>query len=201
MVRELMPPGYKPGTPGQGTHVLTQAVITPEDLPPENIAEQAGLRLIIVGKIQESLEGCACPMGVLGREFLTKLDLNEKEVALVDMEAGIEHFGRGVESGLNTVLMIVEPSFESINMAERIQRLASGIGIKRVGAIVNKASSESMSDRLVEELKKREVSILGALPYDEEVFTAGLEGQPLAEHRGKTGEAIRKIVDALLSSF
>jgi CO dehydrogenase maturation factor len=46
---------------------------------------------VSIGKILQSLEGCACPMGVLSREFLKKLYLNENTVAVVDMEAGVEH--------------------------------------------------------------------------------------------------------------
>ena len=44
-------------------------------------------------------------MGVLSREFLKKLCLNANEIAIVDMEAGIERFGRGVESSIDAVLM------------------------------------------------------------------------------------------------
>jgi len=42
----------------------------------------------------------ACPMGALSREFLERLCLKEDEVAFVDMEADIEHFG-GRETSLD----------------------------------------------------------------------------------------------------
>ncbi len=200
MVRQLMPPGYKPGESGEGTHVLAQARISLDDLPPENIVEKDNLRLIVIGKISEPLEGCACPMGVLGREFLGKLQLKEDEIALVDMEAGIEHFGRGVELSLDSVLIIVEPSFESINLAERIKHLAEGIGIKQVWAVLNKVRSEELDMKLSADLAKRNVRVIGSIPYDEEVFTACLEGQPLSIARGKSKEAIHKIVDFILSN-
>ncbi|MDD5703750.1 MAG: hypothetical protein PHU23_17080, partial [Dehalococcoidales bacterium] len=89
MVRELMPPGYKPGTPDSGTNVLARAEIALSDLPSVNVAEKDGVRLVVIGKIAEPLEGCACPMGVLGREFLGKLRLADREIVLADMEAGI----------------------------------------------------------------------------------------------------------------
>ena len=62
--------------------------------------EKDGIRLVAIGKILQSLEGCACPMGVLSREFLKKLRLKDKEITIVDMEAGVEHFGRGVETSI-----------------------------------------------------------------------------------------------------
>jgi len=43
-------------------------------------------------------------MGVLSREFLRKLSLSRDEIAIVDMEAGVEHFGRGVETSIDNVL-------------------------------------------------------------------------------------------------
>jgi CO dehydrogenase maturation factor len=199
MVRELMPPGYTPAESGKGTHVLTQARIRIDDLPPENAAEKDDLRLVVVGKIAEPLEGCACPMGVLGREFLSKLKLRDNEIALVDMEAGIEHFGRGVESGLDAVLIVVEPSFESISLAERIRYLAQGIGIRKIVVILNKVGSETLSTKLSLELRKRDVEVIGEIPYDETVFNAGLEGRALSREQGSIPDALHKISDWILS--
>jgi CO dehydrogenase maturation factor len=199
MVRELLPPGYKPGAPGVSTNVLTQAKITLADLPLANVAKQDNLNLIIVGKINEPLEGCACPMGVLGREFLGKLSLAKNEIVIADMEAGLEHFGRGVESSLDTVLAVVEPSFESVNLAERIQHLAGGIGIQRFWVILNKVSSKKLQARLETELTSRGIPIIGAIPYDDEVFTACLEGRAISKNSRKISRALNQITNSLLA--
>ena len=42
--------------------------------------------------------------GCLNREFLKKLKLDKNELVIVDMEAGVEHFGRGIEDSIDTVL-------------------------------------------------------------------------------------------------
>lgn len=199
MVRQLMPPGYKPSKAKEGTHILTQASITLEEIPQENIASNGNLSLVVIGKIVEALEGCACPMGVLGREFLGKLDLKDKEIAITDMEAGIEHFGRGFESSLDRVLIVVEPSFESISLAERIKHLSSGIGINEVQAIINKVSSDSVAKKLNEEMAKRDVAVIGAIPYDDAIFTADLEGQALSAANSNIAPALRQIVDSILA--
>ena len=198
MVRELMPPGYKPAESGRSTNVLAQAIIKLEELPPDNVAEKDNIRLVVVGKITQPLEGCACPMGVLGREFLGKLKLSDDEIVLADMEAGIEHFGRGLETGLDTVLIIVEPSFESISLAERIRTLANNMGIERVWAILNKVNSKAITSRLSAELQERGVIVIGAVPYDKDVFGACLEGRSLSAKKGGTGEALHNIVNYLL---
>ena len=76
------------------TSVLAQAAIRVDDLPEKYVCSREGLKLVTVGKIHHALEGCACPIGVLSREFLKRMVLVEGEIAIVDMEAGIEHFGR-----------------------------------------------------------------------------------------------------------
>ena len=76
-------------------------------------------------------------MGVLNREFLKKLRLEDNMIAIVDMEAGIEHFGRGIDEGIDSVLLMVEPSFESLEIADRIQKLAVGMQ-KSIAAVLSK---------------------------------------------------------------
>ena len=34
----------------------------------------------------------------------------EDQFALMDMEAGIEHFGRGIDNGVDLILIIIDPS-------------------------------------------------------------------------------------------
>jgi CO dehydrogenase maturation factor len=109
--------------------ILTQEEIRIADLPPQYIVETDGMGMVCIGKILQSLEGCACPMGALSREFLKRLRLQEDEVAIVDMEAGIEHFGRGVETSIDSVLIVVEPSFDSLELAGKINTLATEVGM------------------------------------------------------------------------
>jgi CO dehydrogenase maturation factor len=137
-------------------------------------------------------------MGVLSREFLKKLSLESNEVAIVDMEAGIEHFGRGIETSLDTVLVIVEPSLESVELAAKVKNLAAGTGISRIWAVLNKIGSDEMALRLKEELIKRGVEVIGLVHYDAEVFEACLEGRKVTG--GKAAQEIGDIVNHLLST-
>ncbi|HID29549.1 MAG TPA: ATP-binding protein, partial [Desulfobacterales bacterium] len=118
------------------TSVLERSQITLEEIPSPYFQKKDRLVLISIGKILQSLEGCACPMGVLSREFLKKLSLDESWITLVDMEAGVEHFGRGIDNAIDKVILVVEPSFESVTVAEKIRELAAGIN-KVVVAVLN----------------------------------------------------------------
>jgi CO dehydrogenase maturation factor len=176
--------------------VMTQDTIVVDDIPAEYMRERDNLRLVCIGKILQSLEGCACPMGVLSREFLKKLSLKENELAIVDMEAGVEHFGRGVETSIDSVLIVVEPPFESLEVGDKIHSLAAGIGIENVWAVLNKVPSEEIATKLEGELKKRGIDAVGCLHLDREVFKSSVEGSVLS--RGRAAEEIRDVLDRLL---
>lgn len=178
------------------TSVLTQEEIRTKDLPSRYIVGQDRVRLVCVGKILQSLEGCACPMGALSREFLKRLRLQDHEIALVDTEAGIEHFGRGVETSVDSVLVVTEPSLDSLELAEKISTLADSVGIKRTWAILNKMTSKEMALRLRGELEGRGVSVIGSIGYDQEVLRSGLEGCPI--HGVAAEREIERVVDQLL---
>jgi len=166
------------------------------DLPDGYVVERDGIGLVCVGKILQSLEGCACPMGVLSREFLKRLSLQEDEMVVVDMEAGVEHFGRGVETSIDSVLIVTEPSYDSMELAEKISALAAEIGVERVWAILNKVGSAEIAARLREELLGRGISIIGAIGYEPEIFEAGLEGRPV--RRDKLETDIGSMLDRVL---
>jgi CO dehydrogenase maturation factor len=111
----------------------------------------------------------------LSREFLSRLVLADDEIALVDMAAGIEHFGRGIDKYIDIVLLVVEPSRESLQMAAQIKMLAAGLK-KKLVAVVNKAGSERIAAGLQNTLHQNAIEVVGVLPDDPVVFEAGLEG-------------------------
>ncbi|MDY6916391.1 MAG: ATP-binding protein [Chloroflexota bacterium] len=176
--------------------VLTREAIATDDIPAENMAQRDNLRLVSVGKILQALEGCACPFGVLSREFLKRLALAKDEFVIVDMEAGVEHFGRGVETSVDAVLIVVDPSFESLELADRIRNLATGAGVAHVWAVLNKIPSDEMAARLEEDLRRRSVDIVGCIHHDAELFMSSLDG---AMRSGSGAEEIKAVMDGVLA--
>ena len=178
-------------------NVIGRAQISLNDIPVQYIAKRNGFNLLSVGKILQALEGCACPMGVLSREFIKKLVLDNNEVAIVDMEAGVEHFGRGVESGIDAILLVIDPSFESLELAGKVKSMASEIGIRSTRAVLNKVTSKEVAAKLKDELDSRNVEVIGTVFHDPDMLEAGLEGRPLQSSRAS--HDIEKVIDTLLS--
>ena len=179
------------------TNILREYQLATMQIPHEHLLQRDGLMLVSIGKILQSLEGCACPMGVLSREFLKKLTLQENELAIVDMEAGVEHFGRGVDTSIDSILIVVEPPLESVNVGQKIYELASGIGIKNVWAIMNKVPSEEIADRLKGELEKRQIEVIGCIYYDANIFSSSLDGR--IPGKGVAVQEIKKVMNCILS--
>ena len=178
-------------------NILTGSHLTIEDIPSQHRIRKNGLTLVNIGKILHAFEGCACPMGALSREFLRKLRLGANEIAFIDMEAGVEHFGRGIDEGIDRLLLVVEPSFESLNIAEKIKGLASGMN-KKVSAVLNKIDSESIAGKLRSKLASKNIEVIGTIPNDPLVFEACLEGEALGA--GEAYHAAKKVLDRLMAA-
>jgi CO dehydrogenase maturation factor len=172
--------------------------ISLESIPREFIVSAPRLKFLTVGKIIDPFQGCACEMANLARDFVQKVNVGNKEIMLIDMEAGIESFGRGVERGVDTVLIVVEPSFDSLALAEKIRYMAEGIGIPTVRAILNKIPSLQMEAKLREELEKKQITVAGAVHLDPQISHAGFTGKKLPDNTNAEAQA-KKITTAILS--
>jgi len=146
-----------------------------DELPREYLAEKGNVKLLAMGKIYDFGEGCACPINALSSKFLEVLELEEGEFLIADTDAGIEHLGRGVERGCDLILAVVEPSQESIRLAEKIAEMAESID-KRVYYVLNKVDEET-KETLSRSLNGSKV--LAAIPKDERIFKACLKGEEL----------------------
>ena len=132
--------------------------------------------LMSSGKIHKANEGCACTMNSILEQFVKHLTLGKDEIALLDMEAGVEHFGRGVDNEVDCILMIVDPSFESLRLTKKIKELGESIH-KEVYFVLNKVDVDNIST--MQELIAAPNRVLTAIPADLDISKAGLLGEEL----------------------
>lgn len=158
-------------------------------------AKNNDLFLIRVGKISEAGSGCACPHGAISREVLSYPFATETLV-LVDAEAGIEHFGRGLDARVEIILFIVDPSYNTMELCQEAKRLADSIGVQFF-VVLNKVDSEDVSDFLRAELSKRDVNVEFVIPYDSHLFRSTLLGRPL--EIGAARNPLEQLANAILS--
>ncbi len=187
---------FSPDEPDASAEWLARERIAIRDIPSEYVLSRNGLALAMAGKIVDPFQGCACAMADIARDLVAKLVLDDNELLLVDTEAGTESFGRGVERNVDTLLIVVEPSHESLALAEKMGYMAQGMGITRVRAILNKVASDSARQRMMEELAKRKVEPIGVIHFDPQFSEAGFEGRPPGDSRATAD--MDEIADRLL---
>ena len=125
--------------------------------------------------------------------------MSKNEIVVVDTEAGLEHFGRGLESSIDTIVILVDPSSESVDYAEKAYSLAKDIGIKNIWVVINKVNSETIANRLTEKLKNINIPVSGHIKYNEVIFEAELEGDPI--YAGTSSKELNNLVNLMLEKM
>ncbi len=100
------------------------------------------LRLLVMGTVAQAGEGCACRPNALLKAVLAHLLTTEDDDVVVDLEAGVEHLGRGTIEAVDTLLIVTEPSIRSLETACFISRLAKELGLEKQLLIMNRFSEE-----------------------------------------------------------
>lgn len=164
--------GAEPGTAGQW-FTLNPRV---SDIPEKYVIEKNGLKLLQLGLASSGGSGCYCPENSVIRALLNHLVVDTTETVIVDMEAGLEHMGRGTARGVNAFIVVVEPGQRSFQTARNTVKLAQDLGVEKVFAVANKVRPEQ-ADAVRENLNF--LPLLGMMPYHPEAVSADLTGQAL----------------------
>ncbi len=112
------------------------------DILEDFMLEHDGMKLMVLGAIQTGDKGCACPENNVLRRMLTKLLLSKDQMVLLDMEAGVEHLGRGTIAGIDQLLIVVIPSKSSIRTALKVKKLAKDVNIPKISFVGNLVTDE-----------------------------------------------------------
>lgn len=151
-----------------------------DDIPERFGAKVEGIRVLVMGTIERGRRGCACPENVLLREVLGHLLLGRDEHVVVDMEAGVEHLGRGTAEGVDRMIVVVEPGWASLQTAGRVARLARDLGVRDVRALANRIGGAEEADFVRRQLG--ELPLLGGLP-----LLGELPADPGLEEEARSG--------------
>lgn len=170
-----------------------------DDLPERlSVSQGENIRLMVMGGVKRGGSGCVCPESVLLKNLVQHLILRRDEVVIMDMEAGIEHLGRGTSKFVDWLITVVEPGQRSIETASRIRGLGKDIGLTRIGLVGNKIRNDR--DRAFLRQALRGQLILGFIPYDDQIIEADLKGE-FAENVGaQTRTGLEKIVKNLMEA-
>ena len=184
--------GAKKGTFG-GFFKLNPKV---DDIPDKfYIENEDGIKLLILGSVPQGGGGCFCPENVLLKNLIRHLFLERKDAIIIDMEAGLEHLGRGSTAGIDAFIVVVEPGIRSVQTAYHIKKLAGDIGINKVYVVGNKVATEDDVEFLKKELKDFE--FLGYLKYNPNIIKADRENKAPYKVDPSVLDEVKNIYDNL----
>ena len=162
-----------------------------------------GVRLLVMGTIRAGGTGCMCPANALLRALIQHLMLERKEAVIMDMEAGLEHLGRATIRGVDAVIVVVEPGFQSIETARRIKKLAGDIELREVVAIGNKIRFDVDKEFVEKALGEIGLELLCMVPYDQAILEADMKRIPPIDYSPTSPavQAIRKLKNLLKNRY
>lgn len=166
-----------------------------DDLPEKLSVEVDGVKVMVMGGVKKGGAGCICPESTLLKNLVRHIVLARDEAVVLDMEAGLEHLGRGTAMSVDRLIVVVEPGRRSIETAENVRRLATDIGVKRLSFVGNKIRSEKDKAFLVEQMP--DFQFLGFIPYRGDIIEADLDGRPPFEKDKETLALIKGMLKDL----
>ncbi|HFC97279.1 MAG TPA: carbon monoxide dehydrogenase [Thermosulfurimonas dismutans] len=165
-----------------------------EDLPERFMLTRDGLRLMVLGAIREAGGGCACPEQTVLRRLLSFLILQAREAVVVDMEAGVEHFGRSTVVPMDFILVVTQPYRGSLETTRQILRLARDLNLEKVVVVGNAVRGPEDERYLASFLGVEPVL---SFPEDPEILRAEREGRSLLELESPSLERARELLEYL----
>ncbi|QIR75303.1 AAA family ATPase [Sulfurospirillum diekertiae] len=170
-----------------------------DDLPEAYCLEHLGVKLLTMGTIELGGGGCVCAENALIKRLMQHLLIQNDEVVIMDMEAGIEHLGRGTAESVDALIVVVEPGQRSIQTAHQINALAQDIGIKRVFIVASKIKDAQDLNFIQTQLK--EFTHLGFITFSDAVREADMNGSSPADTISPVIEEINVIKNELIKIF
>jgi CO dehydrogenase nickel-insertion accessory protein CooC1 len=183
-----------------------------------------GIIFLSAGKIGRLGPGAGCdgPISKIARDIIF-FQNGREPVTLIDFKAGFEDTARGAVTSLDWVIVVVDPTTASLEMAANMRdmfhqiqsdvlpatahlenpalialanRVFTDAKIKDVFCVLNKVPNPEIEDYLRQKLLENDISPLGVIHEDPTIAVAWLKGSPLKA--GVVMGEVRLILDKML---
>jgi len=162
-----------------------------DDIPDRFSIEKNGVKLLVMGTVDNAGSGCVCPENVMIKRILSHLVLRRDEVVIMDMEAGLEHLARGTTDFVDKFIVVIEPGERSVQTYRKVKSLAYDLGVKNVSVVANKIRSDADREFVSRRIPPEE--LLGFISFNDETAEADRRGLSPFDYSPKTVEEIRLI--------
>jgi CO dehydrogenase maturation factor len=159
-----------------------------------------GVDLIVMGTVKDMGAGGRCaPNGVV-RALLRHLMVERNEAVVLDLEAGVEHIGRGTAKAVDVLLIVADSNLKSLEIAKHIHDMTAAAEMKQVYLVGNRVMNQVQEDAIKDFAEKNGLELLTFVPFDQKVIEADMLGEtPLKNKEIAAVQTIDNICDVLLS--
>jgi CO dehydrogenase maturation factor len=187
----------KTGTGYSGVYRLS---FTVDDIVREYaVNTPLGVSLIVMGTVKAMESGCMCAPNAVIRAMLRHLIVERDEAVVLDLEAGVEHIGRGTARQVDDLLIVADSNLKSLEIAKHIYDLASKAGMQHLYLIGNRVMNPVQEEAIRSFAEKNELPVMAIIQFDNRVTEADMVGEtPLKHKEIEAVRAIDNICEALL---
>lgn len=157
-----------------------------------------GVQLILTGEVEKASAGCRCEAHAVARGITGQL-VAEADVVVLDMEAGLEHLGRGTTEHVDALLVVVEPYYRALEAAVRIRDLAVQLELSHIWAVANRVRTPQDEAAIRQFCQKYNLELMAVIPFDEAVVMAEMQAKALVDFSPEAPavQVIRQLGDDL----
>jgi CO dehydrogenase maturation factor len=172
---------------------------TVDDIVKEySVPTPLGVNLIVMGTVHSMEAGCMCAPNAVIRALLRHLVVERDEAVVLDLEAGVEHIGRGTARQVDALLIVAYSNLKSLEIAKHIHDMAAAAGMKRLYLVGNRVMNEAQKMAIQNFAEKNGMSLLTFVPFDQKVIEADMLGEtPLKDKKMPAVKTIDNICELL----
>ncbi|MFZ7132773.1 MAG: AAA family ATPase [Eubacteriales bacterium] len=170
-----------------------------DDIPERYARDFEGIKVLVMGSVDVGGSGCVCAEHVLLKRLTSHLILKEKDVVVMDMEAGIEHLGRGTASSVDAFITIVEPGERSVQTFDRVKKLSADLGVENVMVIGNKITDKEDEEFIINHVGTDKC--IGFIYYDKKISVSDRENTSSYKASESLKKSVQKITDNLINNI
>lgn len=161
-----------------------------------------GPDLIVMGTVHSMGAGCMCAPTAVIRALLRHLYVEVNEAVVMDLEAGVEHIGRGTARQMDALLIVADSNMKSLEIAKHIHEMANAAGMQNLYLIGNRVMNDAQKEAIASFAKANGIELLATIPWDQKVIDADMAGEtPLKNKDIESVKAIDAICTVLVEKF
>lgn len=161
------------------TPVESSTDVFPYELtrPPRELVEDFGVEapdditLLEAGKV-EAGSGCFGISHGTVSMILSQVADGPGKITIMDLPNGIEHLGLGTARDAHELLIVVEPSYNSMETARKIRPLTAELAIPDVRVVGNKVRTDRDRELIEEYCSEHDLTVAGHVPFDDAIRLA-----------------------------